>query len=104
MAIPQLACTCSKGLITTAMSYVMVDIESDGPIPGDYSMICFGAVLVSPTIDKTSYGKIRTISQQWIPIALAVSGFKREEELRLEAPRQMIQDFRDWLNGKAPSR
>jgi len=28
------------------MSFVMVDIESDGPIPGDYSMICFGAVIV----------------------------------------------------------
>ena len=28
------------------MPYVMVDIESDGPIPGDYSMICFGAVIV----------------------------------------------------------
>ena len=25
------------------MSYVMMDIEADGPIPGDYSMICFGA-------------------------------------------------------------
>ncbi|MPT41919.1 MAG: exonuclease, partial [Achromobacter sp.] len=24
------------------MSYIMVDIESDGPIPGDYSMISFG--------------------------------------------------------------
>ena len=28
------------------MSYIMVDFESDGPIPGDYSMICFGAVVV----------------------------------------------------------
>ncbi len=27
------------------MSYVMVDIEADGPIPGDYSM---GAVIVEP--------------------------------------------------------
>ena len=26
----------------------MVDIESDGPIPGDFSMICFGAVVVEP--------------------------------------------------------
>jgi hypothetical protein len=24
----------------------MVDIEADGPIPGDYSMICFGTVIV----------------------------------------------------------
>ena len=28
------------------MAYVMVDVEADGPIPGDYSMICLGAVLV----------------------------------------------------------
>ena len=28
------------------MAYVMVDVEADGPIPGDYSMICFGAVVV----------------------------------------------------------
>ena len=32
------------------MNYVMVDIESDGPIPGDYSMFCFGAVLVEPSL------------------------------------------------------
>jgi len=24
----------------------MVDVESDGPIPSDYSVICFGAVLL----------------------------------------------------------
>jgi hypothetical protein len=28
------------------MSDVMVDIEADGPIPGDYSIVCFGAVIV----------------------------------------------------------
>ena len=30
------------------MSYVMMDIEADGPIPGDYAMVCFGAVIVEP--------------------------------------------------------
>jgi hypothetical protein len=34
------------------MPYVMVDVESDGPIPGDYSMICFGAILVEPASCK----------------------------------------------------
>jgi hypothetical protein len=24
------------------MPYVMVDVEADGPIPGDYSMVSFG--------------------------------------------------------------
>ena len=27
------------------MPYIMVDVESDGRIPGDYSMICFGRTL-----------------------------------------------------------
>src|ERR1039458_6128355 len=66
------------------MSYIMVDIESDGPIPGteDYSMICFGAVIVDDTLSKNFYGKLRPISSKWIPEALAVSGFTREETLR----------------------
>src|SRR5262245_29323335 len=32
-----------KSIEEREMPYVMVDIESDGPIPGDYSMVCFGA-------------------------------------------------------------
>jgi hypothetical protein len=36
------------------MAYVMVDAESDGPIPGDYSMICFGAVVVREAWSKPS--------------------------------------------------
>ena len=34
------------------MAYVMVDVELDGPIPGDYSMICVGAVLVQRGIGR----------------------------------------------------
>jgi len=32
----------------------MVDIESDRPIPGDYSMISFGAVVVNERLKKFS--------------------------------------------------
>ena len=60
------------------MSYIMVDIESDGPIPGDYSMICFGAVLVDEKLDRTFYGKIKPISNNFNPEALAISGFSRQ--------------------------
>ena len=38
------------------MTYVMVDIEADGPIPGDYSMVCLGAVVVEPALERTFYG------------------------------------------------
>lgn len=61
------------------MSYVMVDIESDGPIPGDYSMICFGAVIVEPELSRTFYGALRPISEKFLPDALAVSGFTRQQ-------------------------
>jgi hypothetical protein len=30
------------------MSYIMVDVAADGPNPGDYSMVCFGAIVVDP--------------------------------------------------------
>ena len=32
--------------------FVMVDIEADGPIPGEYSMIEFGAVIVVPGLSQ----------------------------------------------------
>lgn len=34
------------------MTIIMVDVESDGPIPGDYSMISFGAVIVEQEIGR----------------------------------------------------
>ena len=41
---------------------MMVDIESNGPIPGDYSMISLGAVVVGEQLDETFYGHIKPIS------------------------------------------
>ena len=34
---------------------VVVDVEADGPIPGEYSMVCFGAVVVEPSLRKAFY-------------------------------------------------
>ena len=54
------------------MSYIMVDIEADGPIPGDYSMVSFGAVIVEPGLQRTFYGQLKPISEHWIPQALSL--------------------------------
>ncbi len=75
----------------------MVDIESDGPIPGDYSMISFGAIVVEPSLSQTFYGKMRPISEKWIPEALAVSGHTREETLQFPPATQVMTEFKDWL-------
>ncbi len=77
--------------------YVMVDIEADGPIPGDYSMISLGAVVVEPGLARTFSGRFRPISEQWIPEALAVSGHSREDTLAFSDPRVEMQRFREWL-------
>jgi hypothetical protein len=79
------------------MTYFMIDIESDGPIPGDYSMISFGAVVVEEHLSRTFYGKLRPISEQWIPEALSVSGFTRDECLQLDDPEAVMRRFADWL-------
>jgi len=39
------------------MSYVIVDIESDGPIPAEFSMVYFGAVVFDDRLDRTFYGR-----------------------------------------------
>ena len=86
------------------MSYVMVDIESDGPIPGDYSMVCFGAVIVRPGLEHSFYGQLRPISDKWIPEALAVSGFSREQTLKFDEPAKVMDEFDRWLAQHAGKR
>ena len=79
------------------MTYIMVDIEADGPIPGDYSMICFGAIVVEPALDRTFYGRLKPVSERWIAEALQVSGFAREETMKFDDPEAVMQQFADWI-------
>ena len=81
------------------MSFYSVDIEADGPIPGtdDFSMVSFGAVRVTPELDQTFYGKIRPISEKFIPSALAISGHSREEHLTFDDPVEVMTNFEVWI-------
>ena len=79
------------------MSFFMVDVEADGPIPGDYSMVSCGAVLVKEDLDQTFFGQCKPISEKWIPEALAVSGYTREETLEFDEPAEVMGRFKDWI-------
>ncbi|WP_286383670.1 MULTISPECIES: hypothetical protein [unclassified Acinetobacter] len=79
------------------MAYIMVDIEADGPIPSDYSMIALGAVLVDEDLNQQFYGLLKPISENYIPQALAVSGFSREETLSFNNPEHVMKDFAKWI-------
>lgn len=80
------------------MAYIMVDIEADGPIPGDYSMIALGAVLVEDHLHQQFYGLLKPISENYIPQALAVPGFSREDTLSFNNPEHVMKDFAKWVS------
>lgn len=86
------------------MSLIVVDVESDGPIPNKYSMVCFGAVIVEPGLSKTFYGETKPISDIWIPEALSISGFSREQHENFDDPLLVMQNFANWAEENSQGR
>lgn len=79
------------------MTYIMVDVESDGPIPSEFSMVSFGAMVVSPSMDKSFFATLKPISERFLPEALAVSGYTREQTLSFEDPKIVMEKFAEWI-------
>jgi len=82
----------------------MTDVEADGPCPGLFSMVSFGAVIVEDGLSRTFYGQCRPISQDWVPEALAVSGHSREETMDFPDPEQTMLEFGTWIRDNAGTR
>ena len=78
------------------MTYIMVDVEADGPIPGDYSMVCFGAIVVEPSLDRTFYGRLKPISEKWIPEALR-SAASPARRVAFDDPKTVMERFAAWI-------
>lgn len=81
-----------------ATRYVVVDAETDGPVVPDYSMVCFGAVVVEEPLTRTFYGRVRPVSAQYVPDTLAISGFTREQHEAFPPPTETMTLFADWLD------
>ena len=86
------------------MSWIVVDVESDGPIPNKYSMVCFGAVIVEPGLSKTFYAETGAVSDLWIPEALSISGFTREQHIQFPHPSKAMEDFAKWIEENSVGR
>ncbi len=86
------------------MSYFVVDVEADGPVPGLYSMVSFGAVVVREGLRTTFYGKLRPDSELWIPESLAISGHSREECLTFDPPKEVMSNFESWITENSKGR
>lgn len=81
------------------MPLIVVDVEADGPCPGLFSMVCFGAVVVEPDFlpENRFYGQTCPISENWKPEALAVSGFSRGQHEEFPDPLETMRRFDAWL-------
>lgn len=80
------------------MTDIVVDVEADGPAPGLYSMVSFGAVVVDDALDKTFYGQVAPLPEaDWNKDALAISGHSREEHLAFPDPQIVIPQFAEWV-------
>ncbi|HLB20189.1 MAG TPA: hypothetical protein VK613_13790 [Gaiellaceae bacterium] len=92
--------------------YISADIEADGPIPGEYSMLAFGLAVAGrfdgrsfeprdPTV-STFYRELRPISEKFDPQALVVNGLDRERlEREGASPAVALREASDWVDVQA---
>jgi DNA polymerase III epsilon subunit-like protein len=77
--------------------FISVDIETSGPIPGEYSMLSIGACLVESP-ETTFECTLKPLNQNADQEALAVTGFSLEElERSGTEPRQAMDQFHSWV-------
>jgi DNA polymerase III epsilon subunit-like protein len=77
--------------------FISVDVETAGPIPGEYSMLSLGACVVGGKVDGF-YVEIKPLNDKAVPDALKVSGFDLAKLAKSgEAPEDAIAKLRDWV-------
>ena len=88
--------------------YFSADVETDGSIPGPYSLLSFALVyagrfdgkrFTQPTeYDLTFYRELRPISERFEPDALRINGLDRERLVREgEDPAQAMTEATRWV-------
>lgn len=92
--------------------YFSADVETDGPIPGPFSMLSFGLVYAGSFDGKkfhrpadyaaTFYRELRPISKEFQPEALRVNGLDRDR-LCVEgaSPESAMVEASNWIRGIA---
>ena len=82
--------------------YISVDIEASGPIPGDYSMLSFGACVVGDPA-TTFYAELKPLNANFVKQAVEVCGLSMEKLAREgRDPQEAMAAFRDWVKAVVP--
>lgn len=86
------------------MSHFVVDVESDGPLPGVHNMINFGIIKVDRGLKTTFYGEVAPLTTNRIEAAAAVSGISRETHESFPDPKLTMQKAKVWIKDVNNSR
>jgi len=86
-------------------AYICVDVETTGPIPGDYSMLSIGACTIFEP-QRTFYIELKPINLNSIVEAASIHKLSLERlEVEGVAPLEALTCFEEWLvNEAAPNR
>jgi hypothetical protein len=90
-------------------AYFSADVETDGPIPGPFSMLSFGIVYAGSfdglhfdrpkAYDRSLYKELKPISENFEPEALFINGLDRDRLSREgEAPKKAMTETCRWVN------
>lgn len=87
--------------------YISADVETDGPIPGPYSMLSFALVVVGSfdgrVLTRTPgreyfYRELKPISNDYQPEAMAINGLDRDKLLSLgSSPAEVMTEASEWV-------
>ncbi len=81
--------------------YISVDIEAAGPMPGEYSMLSIGAIVVGEP-EASFYAELKPLNDNAVPKALAVSKLNMKNLTEAgQDPRAVMSEFRDWVQASA---
>lgn len=87
-------------MIANKEIFVSVDVETAGPIPGEYSLLSIGACLVDD--DNEAFEcEIQPINGNFVPEALAVTGLSLEHLKQIGLPpTKAMRQFADWSKSR----
>jgi DNA polymerase III epsilon subunit-like protein len=84
--------------------YISVDIETSGPVPGEYSMLSIGASVVGEP-ETSFYTELKPLNENAVPEAMAVSKLDMKSLAEKgQEPRGVMSEFRDWVRASAAGR
>ncbi|HKZ35296.1 MAG TPA: 3'-5' exoribonuclease [Patescibacteria group bacterium] len=82
-------------------TYISVDVEASGPIPGEFSLLSIGACVVGRT-SQTFYAELKPINNNFIPRAMAVNRLSLDKLKKDgEAPAAAMARFAAWVTTAA---